>query len=207
MKQDAFQDKAATWDENPVRTAMAEAFTRELRRLVHIRRDWDVLEFGCGTGLAGLRIAELAGRLTMADASEAMLGQLRKKIAAAEFENLTVTRVNGGGLPFSDASFDLVFTLMAMHHVEDVEGTLREFLRVLRPGGHAVVCDLVTEDGGFHGAEAAPHNGFDQGDLQAMVSRLGFATSETRLHHVIKKPAPDGAPKRYPQFILDARKG
>lgn len=203
---DAFQDQAAGWDDNPVRTAMAAAFTRELRRLVAIRNDWAALEFGCGTGLAGLRVAQLTGSLTMADASEAMLGVLRRKIAAGGHNNISVTHVGNGHLPFPDASFNLVFTLMTLHHVEDVEGALREFLRVLKPGGHAVACDLVAEDGGFHAPETAPHNGFDLGELQALVSRLGFASSETRLHHAIKKPTPAGDFKRYPQFILSARK-
>ncbi len=203
---DAFDKAAPNWDANPVRAAMADAFSREIRRLVAIHDDWDALEFGCGTGLAGLKLAPLTASLTMADASEAMLTKLRDKLSESEYDNVRLLHVKNGSLPFPDDSFDLVFTHMALHHVDDVEGMLKEFMRTLRPGGYAVACDLVAEDGSFHGDIPAPHNGFNLGELQGLFSRVGFAASETRLHHAVRKPGPDGEVRRYPQFILAARK-
>ncbi len=47
---------------------------------------------------------------------------------------------DAGAVPFDDASFDAVFSLGTLHHVEEAQrgGVLREFLRVTRPD--AVIC-------------------------------------------------------------------
>ena len=43
-------------------------------------------------------------------------------------------------LPFEDDSFDLVFGHAVLHHLPDLERSLREFRRVLRPGGTIAFC-------------------------------------------------------------------
>jgi 2-polyprenyl-6-hydroxyphenyl methylase/3-demethylubiquinone-9 3-methyltransferase len=46
-------------------------------------------------------------------------------------------------LPFDDASFDVVVAGEVLEHVADLEGTVAEALRVLRPGG-TFVCDTIN---------------------------------------------------------------
>ena len=48
----------------------------------------------------------------------------------------STARCEADALPFDDDSFDLVFGHAVLHHLPDLEGSFREFLRVLRPGRH-----------------------------------------------------------------------
>lgn len=44
-------------------------------------------------------------------------------------------------LPYEDNKFDLIVTLMTLHHIKNVEQVLREFRRILKPGG----CIIIRE--------------------------------------------------------------
>ncbi len=91
--------------------------------------DTPVLDVGCGIGHS---FTELAPRTTIGvdlDA-EALAGQERETHVA-----------DMRALPFPDASFDALVAVQSIEHVPDADRALREFARVLRPGGTAV---LVT---------------------------------------------------------------
>ena len=49
-----------------------------------------------------------------------------------------------GDLPFADRTFDAVVTRFSFHHLEDPKKALDEMVRVCRPGGRVVVCDVYT---------------------------------------------------------------
>ena len=76
---DTFAEKAKMWDSNPQVMALADLFSAELNKIVPDHSGLAILEFGCGTGLVGLRYAEKAASLDMVDASPAMLDVLRDK--------------------------------------------------------------------------------------------------------------------------------
>ena len=108
------------------------------------------LELGCGTGFfllnlvsAGV-IAEHGGAVT--DISPGMV-----KVAQRNAEGLGYTvegRVaDAESLPFDDDSFDLVVGHAVLHHIPDVELSLREVLRVLKPGGRFVFAGEPTKYG------------------------------------------------------------
>lgn len=114
------------------------------------------LDAACGTGRHAARLAERGHQVIGVDATEAMLSVARDKVPTGDFR---IGRLEA--LPVDDASVDLVTCALALTHVPDLEPVMREFARVLRPGGQAVVSDihpLATIQGGiagFPGADVA----------------------------------------------------
>jgi ubiquinone/menaquinone biosynthesis C-methylase UbiE len=71
------------------------------------------------------------------DATETMLDIARGKVPGGDFR---LGRVEA--LPLDDASVDLITCALALTHVPELEPVLREFGRVLRPGGAVVLSDI-----------------------------------------------------------------
>jgi ubiquinone/menaquinone biosynthesis C-methylase UbiE len=101
----------------------------------------DVLEIGAGTGYFGLNLVQagLAERITATDISPGMLAALDANAQRLGIDARTV-RTEAERLPFADESFDLVVGHAVLHHIPDLEGAVREFVRVLRPGGTIAFC-------------------------------------------------------------------
>lgn len=94
-----------------------------------------VLDLGCGEGGYARRLAAAGAQVTAVDCSE---GAIRYAEAQALREGLQIPhfRRNSNDLfGLSDASFDVVLCSMMLMDCEDLDGTLREAARVLRPGG------------------------------------------------------------------------
>lgn len=98
--------------------------------------DGKVLDVGCGTGRF---LGALPSRYDKVgiDVSVGMLDLAREK-------GLKVEQASGADLPFDNDSFDLVATFAVLHHLIDpdvVRASLREMVRVARPGGAVIVWD------------------------------------------------------------------
>jgi ubiquinone/menaquinone biosynthesis C-methylase UbiE len=99
------------------------------------------LEIGAGTGYFGLNMA-LAGAIddyTASDISPGMLSVL-SKTAEVLGVGAETQCAEASELPFGDESFDIVFGHAILHHLPDLDGAFREFMRVLRPGGVIAFC-------------------------------------------------------------------
>lgn len=95
-----------------------------------------VLDVGCGTGRFLSALPRQYER-TGVDVSPGMLDFARRK-------GLDVEQAGADNLPFDDASFDLVTTFAVLHHLIDpdlVRASLREMVRVTKPGGAVIVWD------------------------------------------------------------------
>jgi SAM-dependent methyltransferase len=108
--------------------------------------------------------------------------------------------------PLPDQRFDLTYSLMTLHHIEDAKGMLGKFHALLVPGGWLCVADLDKEDGTFHtDGTTDVHLGFERGELQQWVENAGFVDVKFSTAYEIKKDI-DGAEKTFPVFLLTARK-
>jgi SAM-dependent methyltransferase len=100
-----------------------------------------ILDFGCGIGATEQSMHRRwpSAELTGIDPSpESIKAAERLQIPRATFH---VSR--GNDLPFPDASFDVVYSNGTFHHIDhaDHPAVFREIARVLRPGGHAFICE------------------------------------------------------------------
>jgi SAM-dependent methyltransferase len=101
-------------------------------------RDRDVLDAGCGIGTDAAQFARAGARYTGLDFSPTALDLARRRFELAALEGAFV-QGSVTELPFGDRSFDLVYSNGVIHHVPETERAVREFHRVLRPGGTALV--------------------------------------------------------------------
>ncbi len=101
-------------------------------------RERDVLEAGCGIATDGINFARAGANYVGVDFSPAALELAQRRF---EIEGRSGRFVAGSvtDLPMPDASFDLVYSCGVIHHVPDTQQAIREFHRVLRPGGVALV--------------------------------------------------------------------
>jgi len=95
-----------------------------------------ILDVGCGTGDLTARLrAELTTELVAGcDFSAGMLEQAAARTRAVRWLQGDATR-----LPFTDATFEAVLSTEAFHWFPDPDTALREFHRVLGPGGRLLV--------------------------------------------------------------------
>jgi len=96
------------------------------------RHDLDILDAGCGTGLLMQQMQPL-GKVEGVDISEEALEFCRKR----GLNN--VRRADVLELPFEAESFDMITALDVLEHLDDDVAALREFCRVLKPGGRVFI--------------------------------------------------------------------
>jgi ubiquinone/menaquinone biosynthesis C-methylase UbiE len=110
-----------------------------------------VLDAGCGPGPhLGLFLDAVGptGSVVGLDQDAAAIEVARELWAdAITTDRLRLQPGDLMALPFPDASFDLAWTSLALHHVADPSVALRELRRVVAPGGQVVVLDADASDG------------------------------------------------------------
>ena len=199
-----FDDKARSWDEDPAKVERARKVAEAIRAQVGALAGLSALEYGCGTGLLGFALQPHLGRVTLADSSPGMLAVLEEKIAASGLANLVPLQLDLTVGPAPEARYDLVCTLMTLHHIPDTDAILEQFRGLLNPGGHLCISDLDQEDGSFHGAGVEVHKGFDREDLAARLARGGFGNIRFSSPFEIQRTSEKGALECFPAFLVVA---
>ena len=110
---------------------------KEVRRAVVTRPAMRVLDVAAGTGASSIEFVCAGADVVAVDFSEGMLEEGRRRHPEIDFR-----QADAMNLPFEDNSFDAVTTSFGLRNIQDFDRALREFYRVLRPGGHLVVCEF-----------------------------------------------------------------
>jgi ubiquinone/menaquinone biosynthesis C-methylase UbiE len=103
-----------------------------------------VLDAGSGTGHTALAFAAAGAEVLAFDLTEAMLDQGRRLAAERGLSTIAFQRGDVEQIAQPDASFDIVTSRYNAHHYPHPELALREFARVLRPGGRLLLVDVVA---------------------------------------------------------------
>lgn len=201
-----FDIKSAEWDKSLMHRERAEIIAAEIIKQIPLTRDMTALEFGAGTGLLGFIMKDHLKAITLIDNSPGMVKILSKKRDAAGAENLNVVNLDLEYMNYTETRFDLIYTLMALHHVDDVALIIKKFYDLLKPRGCLAIADLYSEDGSFHGSGFSGHKGFDPGVLSGLLEIEGYGCINHRKVYVIRKKISDDTFKQFDVFLMTAQR-
>jgi ubiquinone/menaquinone biosynthesis C-methylase UbiE len=199
VSENRFDDKAATWDDDPDKRASAQRAADAIRAAVALKSTDRLLEYGAGTALVSQGLQASVGPLTLVDSSAGMRDVLAQKIESGTIRNARVWDLDLAETSPPDETFDVIVTVMTMHHVADVGLVLSRLRALLAPDGRLCAVDLEAEDGSFHGDEFHGHHGFTIDGFAGTLSAAGFVGVHVdRFDEVMR----DGRP--YPVFLAVA---
>jgi ubiquinone/menaquinone biosynthesis C-methylase UbiE len=122
--------------------------------LAAVRDGEDVLDVATGTGVQLVALARLnpSGRTVGVELADGMVRQTRRRLAATGLRRVELHRADARALPFPDASFDLLTNgyMLDLLPTADIATALREFRRVLRPGGRLVLSNMTPGEKPTH---------------------------------------------------------
>lgn len=150
-----------------------------------------VLDAGCGFGHVAIHLARKGLRIQGVDVVDRHVAKAQENIKKQGLDQMiSIHKMNYQHLGFANSSFDGLFTMETFVHSTGPEGALREFFRVLRPGGkialyeydHTHASGRLRSDDRLASAlnqinhlAAMPANArFKEGVLQCMLEDAGF---------------------------------
>ncbi|MCP5324779.1 MAG: bifunctional demethylmenaquinone methyltransferase/2-methoxy-6-polyprenyl-1,4-benzoquinol methylase UbiE [Oceanospirillaceae bacterium] len=119
---------------------------RYTMELTGVRAGNQVLDIAGGTGDLTMKFSDLVGptgKVILADINDSMLKVGRDRLIDRGYSgNIEYVQANAEALPFEDNSFDVVTMAFGLRNVTDKDQALREFNRVLKPGGRLLVLEF-----------------------------------------------------------------
>lgn len=206
-----FDDMAQTWDDKPDRVERTRVVSARLREVLDFDGVEAGLEYGCGTGQLSFALADLLPHCLLVDTSVEMLKVAERGIAERKLQWDTERRnFATQSLDHPEDIADVVFSLQVLHHVDDLETTVGNMARALRPGGQIALMDLPKGSSGFHhGSDhdpaENPHlDGLERGELEQLLDGAGFSNIAWHEDIELQREGDDG-PTIYTLFLVTAR--
>ncbi len=136
-----------------------------------------ILDAGCGTGglIRRMRADQPQWKWSGVDLSPLAIELARQRCpAGTDLQEAAVT-----ALPFGEAAFDAVVSADVLYHVDDDEAALREFFRVLRPGG-TVVLNVPAYPWlwSYHDTAVHARRRYGRGEILAKLQAAGFTFAQ-----------------------------
>ena len=158
-----------------------------------------VADLGCGTGQVSAALAPFVHRVIAVDGSAAMLQAAKRRLQA--FGNVELRRGELESLPIDEARVDAATLMLVLHHVPEPAHALREVGRIVKPGGRAIVVDMLPHDR-EHYRQQMGHVwlGFSEAQIARLLEDAGFT------HTRVVALAPDARAKGPGLFVATGEK-
>ncbi|MDF1572662.1 MAG: arsenite methyltransferase [Bacteroidales bacterium] len=157
-----------------------------------------VLDLGSGAGndcFVARTITGAEGHVTGLDFTDAMVNKARENLAKTGFTNIRFVQGDIEQIPLPDNAFDVVISNCVLNLVPGKEVAFKEIFRVLKPGGHFCISDIVLQgnlpDEIREAAEM--YAGCISGAIQKeeyldIITRLGFVDVNVHIEKPIMLP-------------------
>jgi len=181
-------------------------FTDFLRETLQPRAGDRILDVGCGTGTAEVRLGQLGISQMKLVGVDLIELRVRDAVAAARSHNVRArfATANAAALPFKPSTFDSTFCIAVMQHIRDRAAAVRELARVTKPGGRVLVIEPDNAARYWYSSSTVGMRAFElatsfftalealgpDGDLavgpriSSIFPKLGIETTEIRLFPV-----------------------
>jgi SAM-dependent methyltransferase len=166
-----FATAAERWDH--LRDEMYGRAFAEPALLALVPRQWTLADLGCGTGLVAAALAPHVLRVIGVDQSQAMLEAAARRTQG--MPNVELRKGNLESLPLADDACNGALLLLVLTYVSDPVPVIAEMARILKPGGRAVVLDLLRHDrADFQVEMGQEHPGFEGPSLTRLLVAAGL---------------------------------
>ncbi|MBN1398899.1 MAG: class I SAM-dependent methyltransferase [Bacteroidetes bacterium] len=153
-----------------------------------------ILEAGTGKGHFAIALAKEGRPFVTIDISAEEQHYAKLNLAYFGFNKLADFRIeNAERMNFPDGSFDIIFSVNVVHHLQEPNKVTDEFIRILSPDGKIVIADF-TENGfriieKIHALDGHTHQAGKIGlaEIEAYLNKKGFSVinAESDIQHVI----------------------
>jgi ArsR family transcriptional regulator len=136
-------------------------------------------DLGCGTGQLTEMVAPHVARVIAVDSSPDMLQAARARLERVD--NVEVRKGSVEALPIEYESLDVAMMGLVLHHVPDPGRALAECARVLKPGGRALIIDMLPHDREEYQQQMGHvWLGFTEQMIRKLLTSAGFDTVRMR---------------------------
>lgn len=172
-----FADAAEHWD--GIRHELyGKTFSRDAM-LSLVPPGYTVADLGCGSGVLACELSPFVSRVIGVDNSEPMLIAAQQRAESAA--NVDLRKGELTALPIDDGSVDATLCVIVLSYIEDVAGAVGEMSRVLKPGGRAVIVDLLAHNRDpFRRQMGQVHSGFTTDELVGYLADVGLTDASCR---------------------------
>lgn len=144
-----------------------------------IPSQWTLADLGCGSGILCAQLAPFVKQIIGVDNSEPMLiaaQQRNEQARNVQFRKGDLTK-----LPIEDESIDAALCVIVLSYIPDAAAAVREMARVLKPGGQAVIVDLLSHNRDtFRRQMGQIHSGFTSDRLVELMAGAGLICQNCR---------------------------
>jgi ubiquinone/menaquinone biosynthesis C-methylase UbiE len=175
MENNVFEQMAKRYDTEE-RMELAKVIVKEVRPELRNSKSQSLIDYGSGTGLVSLELADLVDSILLVDSSEQMLEVAKAKISHRGISNANVL-YSDFTQDTPELKADIILLSLVLLHIPDTKKILQELFSILKDGGKLIMIDFDKNDQINH---PKVHNGFSQEELKRRLSEVGFTSTEIK---------------------------
>lgn len=178
MENNVFEQMAKRYDTED-RKELASIIVKEVRTVLQNSESKTLIDYGSGTGLVSLELADLVNSIWLVDSSEQMLEVAKGKISRKDITNAKVL-ISDFTQEVPELKADIIFMSLVLLHIPDTKKILQVLYQMLNAGGKLIIVDFDKNERINH---PKVHNGFYHEELKSYLSEVGFVTTQINTFH------------------------
>jgi ubiquinone/menaquinone biosynthesis C-methylase UbiE len=123
--------------------------TKEILHLLDLHPNYILADLGCGSGVFTIPLSKEVKQVFAIDVEPKMIDVVNQKILQKKIKNIKTMLSYDNKIPLENDFLDLLITVNTLHEFRNLDRTLQEIYRVLKPSGKVAVVDFKKKKEGF----------------------------------------------------------